>query len=245
MTAVTLKSAWRSTVGSRRSTCRSAVSSRSSIASEPLQVGALVGQRRLVELDVPLLQRRPQDHLAADADGRGLGPGGQRRHLDLEVAGRLRQARQPPAVGELLGGEGAHVEPGDRHRAALDPDLALLAGAVTAAGRVDRDAVPRRRVEDGDAGGHADAALVGGESGPVSTVKDRSTRPVPSCVPARHAGRLDQTLSRRTPASEKSGPSVTRLPIIGLPRPRAPAARGARRSSCRPTRRGRAAGRRP
>ena len=33
MTAVTLKSAWRSTVGSRRRACRSAVSSRSSIAA--------------------------------------------------------------------------------------------------------------------------------------------------------------------------------------------------------------------
>ena len=82
-TAVTLKSAARSTVGSRRSTCRSGcgleVVDR---VEQPGEVGALVGQRRLVELDVALLHGRAQDHLAPDADGRRLGPGDQRRHLD-------------------------------------------------------------------------------------------------------------------------------------------------------------------
>ena len=44
---------------------------------------------------------------------------------------------------------------------ALDADLALVAGAVAAAGGVDRDAVPRRGVEDGDAGRHPHLALRG------------------------------------------------------------------------------------
>ena len=69
----------------------------------------------LVELDVALLQGRAQDDLPADADGRGLGPGGQRRHLDREVAGGLHQAAEPPALRELVGGEGAGVVTGDGH----------------------------------------------------------------------------------------------------------------------------------
>jgi hypothetical protein len=55
---------------------------------QSLQVGALVGERRLLELDVPLLDRGPQDDLPPDADGRGLRPGGERRDLDGQVAGR-------------------------------------------------------------------------------------------------------------------------------------------------------------
>ena len=70
---------------------------------QPLEVGLLVLQGRLGELDVALLDGRPQDHLAADADRRGLGPGGQRRHVDGQVVGRLHQAGQPPAGAQLVG----------------------------------------------------------------------------------------------------------------------------------------------
>ena len=68
---------------------------------EPDQVGALVLERRLGELDVPLLDGGPQDDLPADADGGGLGPGGQRRYDDVVVAGGLHQAGQPPAGVQL------------------------------------------------------------------------------------------------------------------------------------------------
>ena len=124
------------------------------------EVGALVGERGLVELDVALLEGRAQDHLTPDPDGRGLGPGGQRGHLDGEVARRVEQAAEPPPLGELGRGEGAHVVAGDRGRVAGgDPDPALVAGAVAAAGGVDRDAVPRRGVEDGHPGRHPHVAL--------------------------------------------------------------------------------------
>ncbi len=55
------------------------------------------------------------------------------------------EAGQPPALPELVGREGPRVEPGDRDLALDDPDLALAAGAVAAARRVDRDAVPATR----------------------------------------------------------------------------------------------------
>ena len=67
----------------------------------------LVGEGRLVELDVPLLDGGTQDDLAADADGGGLGPRGQRRHVDGQVAGGLDQAGQPPTAVELLAAERA------------------------------------------------------------------------------------------------------------------------------------------
>src|SRR5581483_8916597 len=64
-------------------------------------------------------------------------------------------AGEPPAVAQLLRRERARVDGGDRRVAGDDLDLALLAGAVTAARRVDRDAVPARRVEDRRPGGNA------------------------------------------------------------------------------------------
>ena len=59
----------------------------------PLEVGPLVGQGRLGQLEVALLHRRAQDDLAADPDRGRLGPGDQRRHLDLQVAGRPAPGR--------------------------------------------------------------------------------------------------------------------------------------------------------
>jgi hypothetical protein len=50
---------------------------------QPGQVGTLVGQGRLGQLDITLLHCGPQDDLPTDADGRGLRPGHQRWHLDL------------------------------------------------------------------------------------------------------------------------------------------------------------------
>src|SRR5439155_681469 len=105
----------------------------------------------LGQLQVPLLHRRAQDDLAADADGRGFGPGGQRRHLDRRVPDGRGAAGQPPAVGDLLRRVGPDVQAGRRGRVLGDPDPALLAGAVAAAGRVDGDAVPAGRVEQGHA----------------------------------------------------------------------------------------------
>src|SRR5262249_29855532 len=64
--------------------------------------------------------------------------------------GGPRGAR-PPALRRLVGPDRAGVELGGGARAPVQhPALALLAGAVTAAGGVDRDAVPARGVEQGD-----------------------------------------------------------------------------------------------
>src|ERR1700743_2953984 len=60
-------------------------------------------------------------------------------------------AGQPPAVLDLLRRIGPDVQAGRRGRVLGDPDPALLAGAVAAAGRVDGDAVPAGRVEQGHA----------------------------------------------------------------------------------------------
>ena len=107
----------------------------------------------------------PQDHLAADADGRGLGPGGQRGYVDREVAGRVGPGR--PAASRRRAARGVNVLTSCRVTgvAAVDPDLALVAGAVAAAGGVDRDAVPGRGVEDGDARRHPDPRSVAGPRG--------------------------------------------------------------------------------
>ncbi len=55
---------------------------------QPFQVGLLVGERGLGQLDEPLLQGRPQDHLAPDPDRGRLGPRHQRRHVDGDVVRR-------------------------------------------------------------------------------------------------------------------------------------------------------------
>ena len=68
-----------------------------------LEVGALVLERRLVEHEVALLDRRAQDHVAPDADQRRLGARLQRRDLDDEVLAGAGAARQPPAVAQLVG----------------------------------------------------------------------------------------------------------------------------------------------
>src|ERR1019366_3727562 len=84
-------------------------------------------------------------------------------------------AGQPPAVAQLVGGEGAGVDRADRDLARDDPDLAFLAGAVSAAGRVDCDPVPAGGVEDRRATGHADLGAVGQEaqSHPLGAVVGR------------------------------------------------------------------------
>ena len=110
-TAVTLKSLARRVRPRVRTTSRSTRQLEVVDGGEqPLHVGGLVAQGRLGQLDVPLLHRRPQDDLPADPDGGRLGPGRQRRHLDLEVAVRLREAGEPPARAQLVAGERAHVE---------------------------------------------------------------------------------------------------------------------------------------
>src|SRR6185369_11896459 len=121
------------------------------LGQHPLQVAGLIGQIGLGQLEVPLLHGRAQDDLAADAHGGGLGPGGQRRHLDRRVPDGRGAAGQPPAVLDLLRRIGPDVQAGRRGRILGDPDPALLAGAVAPAGRVDGDAVPAGRVEQGHA----------------------------------------------------------------------------------------------
>src|SRR5262249_34120631 len=57
-------------------------------------------------------------------------------------------AGESPAVAKLVGAEGTRVDWAELGAAGNDAYLALLAGAVTAAGRIDRDAVPARGVEE-------------------------------------------------------------------------------------------------
>ena len=84
----------RSTFGRRRSTPASTRSSRSSTASRSRSRSVpLIGERRLVELDVPLLQPGPQDHLPSDPDRCRLRPRDERRDVDDEVAVGLRRGR--------------------------------------------------------------------------------------------------------------------------------------------------------
>ena len=68
-----------------------------------LHVRALVLERRLLEHEMALHHRRPQDHVAADADQRRLRPRLQRRHVDHQVGARLRAAGEPPALAQLVG----------------------------------------------------------------------------------------------------------------------------------------------
>ena len=181
----------------------------------PLQVAGLVGQVRLGHFQVPLLHRRAQDDLPPDADRGRLGPGGQRRHLDGGVTGRQGPAGQPPAVLEFGGGVRPDVQAGRRRRVVGDPDPALLAGAVAAAGRVDRDAVPAGGVEQRHAVRNPDGPLIEKQIYPNG----------PGCL----------LLVNRHVRSLDSAPRPFPWP----------AGRDGRRSSSRPTRPGSAPGRRP
>ena len=98
-----------------------------------LDVGALVAQCRLVELDEPLLHGRAEDDLPAHADGCRLGTRGELGDIDRQVGDGIRHAGQAPALRELLRGEGPLVESADRHRPVGNAHLALLAGAVATA----------------------------------------------------------------------------------------------------------------
>ncbi len=113
-----------------------------------VEIRGLVLERRLGQLEVALLHGGTEDHVAPDSGERRLRPRLQRRHLDDHVLARLGPAGEPPARLQLVGLERARVDRRDPDRARRDPHLALLAGAVAAAGRVDRDGVPARRVEE-------------------------------------------------------------------------------------------------
>ena len=145
---------------------RRAARGRRSRRAARCDVRALVLERRLLELDVALLHRRAQDHVAPDADERRLGPRLQRRHVDHEVLARGRAAGQPPAGAQLVGpnARGSTVLTGTSPSQHLH--LALLARPVAAAGGVDRDAVPARGVEDRRAARHAHLGAVGQEAQP-------------------------------------------------------------------------------
>ena len=148
-TAVTFQSAPRSVPPSDRS--RSIGHAQLDVVhrrEHALEVGGLILERRLAQLEIALLDRRTQDHVAADADERRLGPRLQRRHGDDQILLGRRAAGEPPACLQLLDRERARVDRRQRLLARRDAHLALLARAVAAAGRVDRDAVPARAVEE-------------------------------------------------------------------------------------------------
>ena len=153
------------------------------LGQHPLHVAGLVGQARLGQLQVALLHRRAEDDLPADAHGGGLRPGGQRRHLHRHVPRRDGAAGQPPAVLDLGGGVGPDVQAGRRRRVVRDPDPAFLAGAVAAAGGIDRDAVPAGRVEQGHAGRDPHGPLVEEQIDPngVGSCVFRNRHVAPCC----------------------------------------------------------------
>src|SRR5581483_4773082 len=130
------------------------------LGEHPLQVGGLVLERRLGQFQVALHHGRAEDDLPAHADGGRLRPGGERRHLDRGVPRGRRAAGEPPAGLEFFGAVRPDVQAGRRRSVAVNPYPALFAGPVPAAGRVDRDAVPARRVEQRHAVRHPDGPLI-------------------------------------------------------------------------------------
>src|SRR5579862_828951 len=94
-----------------------------------------------------LLHRWAEDHVAPDPHQRRLRPSLEWGHLDDQVAPGRRPAGQPPAIPQLVAGEGAWIDVRHRDLAGYHPHPALLARAVTATRGVDRDRVPACRVE--------------------------------------------------------------------------------------------------
>ena len=124
---------------------------------QPVQVGGLVRQGGLIELDIALLDRRSQDHLPTNPNSGRFGSCGERRHSYVEIAVGLHQTPQSPTSGDLSLTErttvvAGHCDLGARLGQHLH--LALAARAVATTSGVDRDPVPRRRIEDGHPGRH-------------------------------------------------------------------------------------------
>ena len=67
-----------------------------------LHVGPLVLERRLLQFEIALLDRRTEDHVPPDADQRRLRPRLERRHVDDQILERLGAARKPPARPQLV-----------------------------------------------------------------------------------------------------------------------------------------------
>ena len=128
---------------------------------DTLDVGALVGQRRLFQLQEALDDRGAQDHLTANTYRCGLRTSLQWRHVELEIVRGRNPTGQPPAGPQLVGRKRARVELRERSLAADDLDLALATRAVPTTGRIDRDAVPRRRIEDRHTTRHLDVDAAG------------------------------------------------------------------------------------
>jgi len=172
-----LRPRWRTAPARRAAPCR-----RSQPARAPGR--GLILQVALVQLQVALLHRRSQDHVAADPDQRRLRPCLQRRTSISRSCWAIAR-RPPPAVAQLVGREarGSSVSigtsPGEH------PHLALLAGAVPAAGGVDRDPFSWH-VEHG--------VPAGTRTSPPSGRNVSRTRPVPA-----------STVSALTPATAVSG----------------------------------------
>ena len=119
-----------------------------------------------------------------DADGGGLGPRGQRavrRPRGRAVADTRQASRQPSSSWSGVKVRSSCRRDRDVPTPVVDPHLALVAGAVAAAGGVDGDAVPRRGVEDRDARRHPDRR--GGAGAPVD--REGQVDPAGAVVPAR------------------------------------------------------------
>ena len=246
-TAVTLKSASRSTFGSRRSTGRSMVSSRSSMASVrratsvrwSWRVGSASSTYRFCTAG-RRITCRPTPTVAAL--GRVVSGGTSTLRSWVAVA---RQASRQPAPSSL----GENVRRSCREIGVCTSRRTLHLWQVPWPPQVESIAMPFHEAE-------SKTLTPGGtrtsRSWPSVTVKDSCTRPVPSCGSTDAPGGASRP-SRATGSSEVAsswasscGGAVTlrELPLrSGLPEP--PGPRGGGRSTPSPIRRGRAAGRSP
>ena len=202
-----------------RSTRSSRSSSASSSRSRSVRWSA---RRRLGQLHVALLHRGPQDHLPADADGGRLGPGGQRRHLDPQVLRRPGRGR--PAASPRASSSGLKARGSSRDTATSPSTTCTLhLRQVPWPPQVESIAMPFQLAASNSvtpAGTRTSRGL-----GPRRGRSGRGPGPATSAV-VTWAVTVRPTAPRRPSAACGGGP-------------------GARRSRPCPTRRGRAAGRRP
>ena len=169
-----------------------------------LEIGALILHRRLLQNKVPLLHRRPQDDVPADPRQSCLRPGLKRGHLDHEIAPCRSAACQPPPLPQLIRTKSPRVQRTYGNVPRHDPDAALLARPVAAAGRVDRDRVPARGVEHRRAARDADLRALGQEPQPDPLGAVGRSR-----VYRSGAGELEPATLRRYATHDTGAPCAT------------------------------------
>ena len=237
-TAVTLKSASRSTFGSRRSTCRSATGSRSSIASSSrsrsgrwsARVGSTSSTYRFW-IAGRRITWRPTPTVAA----LGRVVSGGTSTARSRVALTRQASRQPSSSCSRL-----NVFTSCRVIGLVPSTRTLHLWQVPWPPQVESIAMPFHDAESKTVtpGGTRTSRCTVRAGSVSSTVNDSDTRPVPSCG-AGSAPRVGSRPSRRTASRSTSGRPSRKVMSSRPP------SRGGRRSMPSPTRRGRGTRRRP